>query len=103
VHVNSYELLGPRSPIVGALLQTFRAFAMEAYILPLSYTLILEALSSLQRFRDYRLAIVHAETAVEVHGVHLLSKLMLHYGKTQAEIDQTLENARSYWGVQNKL
>jgi hypothetical protein len=103
VRVNSYELLGPRSPITGGPLQTFKNFIREDYVLPLSYALILEGLAALQRFRDYRLAIVHAETAVEVHGVQLLTKLMLHYGKTQIEIDQMLENDRNYGGVKNKL
>ena len=103
LRVNSYELLGPRSPITGALLQTFRAFIKEDYVLPLSYALILEALAYLQRIRDYRLAIVHAETAVEVHGVYVLTKLMIHYGQTQVEIEQTLENDRRYWGVKDKL
>jgi hypothetical protein len=103
VRVNSYELLGPRSPIAGALLQSFKAFIREDYVLPLSYALILEALACLQRFRDYCLAIVHAETAVEVHGVRLLTKLMLQHGKTQVETNQVLENQRDYWGVKNKL
>jgi len=57
----------------------------------------------MRRLRDYRLAIIHAETAVEVHGLRLLVRLMLHYGRTQIEIDQALENDRSYWGVKNKL
>jgi hypothetical protein len=101
--VNSYELLGPRSPIIGASLNTFREFAKENYDLPLSYALVLEALACLQRFRDYRLAIVHAETAVEVHDVSLLTRLMLHYGQNQADVEQTLENDRRYWGVKDKL
>jgi hypothetical protein len=95
--------LGPTSPITGALLQTFRAFIKEDNVLPLSYALILEALAYLQRIRDYRLAIMQAETAVEVHGVHVLTKLMIHYGQTQVEIEQTLENDRRYWGVKDKL
>jgi hypothetical protein len=103
LRVNSYELLGPRSPISNPFLQTFKAFITESYVLPLSYTLVLEALAYLQRFRDYRLAIVHAETAGEVHGVYLLTKLMRHYGTTQADIDQSLETDRNYWGVKNKL
>jgi hypothetical protein len=103
LRVNSYELLGPRSPITGGFLQTFKQFIKEDYVLPLSYALILEALAYMQRHRDYRLAIVHAETAVEVHDVHLLTRLMQHLGKTQIEIDQMLENDRNYWGVKNKL
>jgi hypothetical protein len=75
----------------------------EEYVLPLSYALILEALAYLQRYRDYRLAIVHAETAVEVHGSHLLTTLMLYHGTLQNEIDQIFENDRSYWGVKGKL
>ena len=103
LRVNSYELLGPRSPITGAMLQTFKDFIKEDYVLPLSYALILEALAAQQRLRDYRLAIIHVETAVEVHGVSLLTRLMSHYGRTQSEIEQMLENDRDYWGVKNKL
>jgi hypothetical protein len=103
VRVNSYELLGPRGQIPDAFIPTFKAFIREQYALPLSYALILESVADLQRSRDYRLAIVHAETAVEVHGVQLLTKLMLHYGRAQADIDQTLEADRDYWGVKNKL
>jgi hypothetical protein len=103
VRLNSYELLGPRSPIVEPLLQTFRTFAKEDYTLPLSYALVLEALAYLQRFRDYRLAIIDAETAVEVHGIQLLTKLMFHYGVPTADAEQRLENDHAYWGVKNKF
>jgi hypothetical protein len=61
---NSYELLGPRSPLDQSIQPLFHEFIKDEYVLPLSYELILDAIGCLQRTRDYRLAIVHAETAV---------------------------------------
>ena len=72
LRTNSFELLGPRSPLSGAILDFFNAFIQEDYEIPLSYDLILEAIADLQRFREYRLAIVHAETALEVYVVDRL-------------------------------
>jgi hypothetical protein len=103
LRTNSFELLGPRSPLVGTMLQVFNEFVKEEYILPLSYELILDSLASLQRARDYRLAIVHAETAVEVHVRGLLLKLMAHFGMTQQQADQTIDNDDKYWGVKKKI
>jgi hypothetical protein len=101
--LNSYELLGPRAPVSDAFLQIFTTFAKEAYVLPLSYELILDALSYLQRARDYRLAIVQAETAVEVHVRSLLLKLMAHHGIDERDADKTIDNDDKYWGVKKKI
>lgn len=103
LRTNSFELLGPRSPLAGTALQIFTGFAAESYDLPLSYELILDALASLQRLRDYRLAIVHAETAFEVHVRGLLRKLMIQSGMTEHEADQTIDNDDKYWGVKKKV
>ena len=69
----------------------------------MSYALVLDALRYLQRFRDYRLAIVHAETAVEVHNRSVLIKLMQYYGMAEIQADTMLDTDRNYWGVKNKL
>ena len=103
LRANSYELLGPRSELDEPMMEIFTEFIKEEYVLPLSYELVLEALRYLQRYRDYRLAIVHAETAVEVHNRSILLKLMLHYGMAEIQADTMIDTDRNYWGVKNKL
>jgi hypothetical protein len=103
LRTNSYELLGPRSPLDPSIQPFFHKFLKEDYSLPLSYVLILDAISCLQRTRDYRLAIVHAETAVEVHNRALLRRLMVHYGMAETQADTLIDDDRNYWGVKNKL
>jgi len=103
LRTNSFELLGPRDPLPAALLQVFNTFIREHYDLPLSYDLILDALSYLQRSRDYRLAIVQAETAVEVHVRSLLIKLMMHHGISDIDADARIDNNDRYWGVKKKI
>src|SRR5579863_9248304 len=71
--------------------------------MPLSYDLILEALASLQRYRDYRFAIVHAETAFEVYVVSSLLKLMVDSGIPNAQASSMIENDANYWGVKKKV
>ena len=71
--------------------------------MPLSYHLILEALANLQRYRDYRLAIVHAETAFEVFVVNSLVRLMVDSGMPSAEAYSRIENDSAYWGVKRKI
>jgi hypothetical protein len=102
LRANSYELLGPRGQLNEPLLAFFTEFIKEEYALPLSYELVLDALRCLQRFRDYRLAIVHAETAVEVHNRSSLIKLMQHYG-IEIQADTMIDTDRNYWGVKNKM
>jgi hypothetical protein len=103
LRANSYELLGPRNQLDGPMLAVFTEFIKEEYVLPLSYKLVLDALGYLQRLRDYRLAIVHAETAVEVHNRSVLVRLMLHYGMAGIQADTMIDTDRNYWGVRNKL
>jgi hypothetical protein len=103
LRANSFELIGPRNPLTGATLQVFSEFIKESYQLPLSYELVLEALHYLQRVREYRLAIVHAETAVEVHVRNCLVTIMVHYGTAEKDADNLIESNRTYWGVKDKL
>ncbi len=100
---NSFELLGPRETMTGAIADLFSNFVMEEFELPLSYDLVLDALAYLQRYRNYRFAIVQAETAVEVHVRSLLLKLMLRYGKSESEAEDMIENDGKYWGVKSKI
>ncbi len=103
LRANSFELLGPRNPLQGDGLQIFNQFVQEAYELPLSYDLVLESLRYLQKFREYRLAIVHAETACEVHVAYLLVALLVRSGMTKAQAMSQIENGRDFWGVKNKI
>lgn len=103
LRTNSFELLGPRNPLQGDALRIFNQFVQEGYELPLSYDLILESLRYLQKFREYRLAVVHAETGFEVHVAHLLVSLLVRSGLTQAQAMAQIENGRDFWGVKNKI
>lgn len=103
LRTNSFELLGPRSSLAGQVLVYFGNFIQEEYEIPLSYDLIMEALRYLQKFREYRLAIVHAETAFEVYVSDRLVRLMMDSGMSQADASAALENEREYWGVKNKI
>ena len=89
--------------MTGAIADLFSNFVMEEFELPLSYDLVLDALAYLQRYRNYRFAIVQAETAVEVHVRSLLLKLMLRYGKSESEAEDMIENDGKYWGVKSKI
>jgi hypothetical protein len=73
------------------------------YEMPLSYDLIMEAYRSLQLDRDYKLTIVHAATAVEVHVLHLLHGVLVALGATAADAWATLENDPEYEGVTKRL
>ncbi len=103
LRTNSFELLGPRSSLAGQVLVYFGNFIQEEYEISLSYDLIMEALRYLQKFREYRLAIVHAETAFEVYVSDRLIRLMVGSGMSQAAASTALENEREYWGVKNKI
>lgn len=80
LRANSYELLGPKSPLPEDAQSTFEEFIREEYEMPLSYDLIMEALRCLQKSREYKLAIIHAETAFEVYVSQSLLKLMIISG-----------------------
>jgi hypothetical protein len=103
LRTNSYELLGPRSQLSSAIQTYFDAFVQERYEMPLSYSLILESLANLQRTQDYRLAIIHAESAFEVHVVDRLVKLMIDQGMTRADASSAIDSDRAFWGVKNKI
>jgi len=103
LRTNSYELLGPRSPLSPPIQTFFDTFVQENYEMPLSYALILESLANLQRTQDYRLAIIHAETAFEVHVVNQLLKLMIDEGMTRPDASSTIESDHSFWGVKAKI
>lgn len=99
---NSYELLGPRSGLSQEGQTVFEAFIREPYKMPLSYDLIMQALSCLQKTRDYRLAIVHAQSAFEVYVVDQLLRLMLDSGTSEASAAALMES-KDYWGVKKKI
>ncbi len=103
LRTNSFELLGPRSALTGPALTFFNQFVQEGYELPLSYQLIMEAIAYLQRFRDYRLALLNAETAFEVYVINRLQTLMLDSGMPAAQASSLIENDQSYWGVKKKI
>jgi len=103
LRMNSYELLGPRSQLSPGVQTFFDAFIREKYEMPLSYALILESLANLQRTNDYRLAIIHAETAFEVHVVDRLLKLMIDEGMSRSDASAAIDSDRSFWGVKSKI
>jgi hypothetical protein len=57
----------------------------------------------LQLDRDYKLAIVHAATSVEVHVLHLLHGVLVALGSTPAEAWTRLESDPEYEGVTKRL
>ena len=103
LRTNSIDYLGPRPPIAGTHLHALGTFVQRAYEMPLSYDLVMQALRSLQVDRDYKLAIVHAATAVEVHVLHLLHGLLVALGKNAAEAWNTLETNPDYEGIAKRF
>lgn len=100
---HSLEHLGPRSQLATEALRTLTQFLQTDYEMPLSYDLIMEAYRSLQLGRDYKLTIVHAATAVEVHVLHLLHAVLVASGDTPADAWAKLENDPEYEGVSKRL
>jgi hypothetical protein len=78
-------------------------FLQTDYEMPLSYDLIMEAYRTLQLDRDYKLTIVHAATAVEVHVLHLLHAVLIALGDTATDAWAKLENDPEYEGVSKRL
>ena len=100
---HSLEHLGPRSEIDQAALSTLAPFLQTDYEMPLSYDLVMEGYRALQLGRDYKLAIVHAATAVEVHVLHLLHAVLVALGDSPGDAWTTLENDPDYEGVAKRL
>jgi hypothetical protein len=100
---HTLEHLGPRGQIDNHALRTLGQFLQTDYEMPLSYDLIMEAYRSLQLDRDYKLTIVHAATAVEVHVLHLLHGVLVALGATAADAWTTLESDPEYEGVTKRL
>ncbi len=101
--LHSLEHLGPRGQIDNDALRTLGQFFQTDYEMPLSYDLIMEAYRSLQLDRDYKLTIVHAATAVEVHVLYLLHRVLVALGASPADAWTTLESDPEYEGVTKRL
>jgi hypothetical protein len=103
LRVNNLEHLLPKGQMLEPLLGTFTQFVREPYALPLSYDLILEALRSMLTVSDFKLAIVHAATAVEVHVLNPLHKVLIANGATAADAWTLLEGTPDYQGIKNRV
>jgi hypothetical protein len=103
LRLNSFETLGPRSQLQGEALNLFVQFVQSSYQLPLFYDLLLEAVENLQRRQDYRLAVVHAETAFEVYVRESLLKVMAVQGISERDAATTIDDDPDYWGIKKKI
>jgi hypothetical protein len=99
LRTNSLDHLGPKPPITSPSLEVLARFLQADYEMPLSYDLVMQALRSQQMERDFKLAIVHAATAVEAHVLTLLHGLLIALGKSAADAWDVLENDPEYEGV----
>lgn len=103
LRMGNLNYLGPTAQMETSHLETLCRIFVSDYEMPLSYDLILQALRSLQVERDFKLAIVHAATAVEVHVLHLLHGLLVALGRSPADAWNVLENDPDYEGVSKRL
>jgi hypothetical protein len=103
LRINSLDHLGPRPQLTENHLKVFREFVQRDYELPLSYDLVMQALRSIQIDRDFKLAIVHAATAVEVHVLHLLHGLLVALRHSAPDAWDVLENNPDYEGMAKRL
>jgi hypothetical protein len=100
---NSFDRLGPRLEINGAALNTLESLLEVEYEVPLSYDLLMQAIRCLQIERDFKLAIVHAATAMEVHVLHLLQGILVASGHSVVDASNLLETDPEYEGVTKRL
>lgn len=103
IRTNSLDYLAPRPMLGDEALRVILQLSQDGYQLPLSYDLILQAIRSLQIDRDYKMSIVHAATAVEVHVLHLMHRMLVIDGRSETEAWSTLENDPDYEGVAKRL
>jgi len=103
LRTNSLNHLEPRPQMTGNHLKILAEFVQHKYEMPLSYDLVMQSLRSLQIDRDFKLAIVHAATAVEVHVLHLLHGLLVTLGHSATDAWDLLENDPDYEGVAKRL
>ncbi len=100
---NSFDRLGPKVQIAEPALGILATFLRTKYEMPLSYELVMESLRSLQVDHDFKLAIVHAATAVEVHVLQLLYRILVAFGSSDADTWNLLENDPQYEGISRRL
>lgn len=100
---NSFDRLGPRLEVTGPALGTLESILQVEYEIPLSYSLVMQAIRCLQIERDYKLAIVHVATAVEVHVLHMLQSILTALGYSVADAWNLLETDPDYEGVTKRL
>jgi hypothetical protein len=103
LRTNSLDHLGPPPQMDNRVLNILIDFVREPYEMPLSYDLVMQALRSLQLERDTKLAILHAATAVEVHVLQLLHKVLVGIGRTPAAAWDLLELDPDYEGVAKRI
>jgi len=99
---NSYLLVPQRATLESASLKLFTDLAIDEYAIPLSYSLILEADKAMLIDLDFRLAIVHAATAIEVHIMNLLHALLVADSRSSADAWHILENNSEYSGAKRR-
>lgn len=88
---NYHTLLSPERDFSPAEIALLSELALTEYQAPLSYRLILEADRAAIMDLDSSLAIVHAETAVEVHMMEKLYEVLIGLGRTEEEAWDCIE------------
>ena len=100
---NSWELVGPWQTLNLPTMKFFLDLIERDYVVPLSYSLLLDEIRTLRRNGDFRIAIIHAETAFEVYVRGILLDLLMHFGKSQIEADEELDEGPAFWGVTKRV
>jgi|GEM_PF-6234201 len=91
--LNTLEDLHPGKVLEKQYLHTFVGMLRIPYELPLHYDLILTAQVQLKR-RQYRIAVLEAETAFEVYIADLLMRLKVSRGEERTQILVDMEDPR---------